>query len=339
MKKFVSFLLLCLFLFTLSTASAQADTAKDLPPAPDYKPVYDIDVTWKYSKLCVGKINTAIITITNPTGEEIPGFTFTIEYDSDKLEFVDYTSDWDATLLASHANNAHSAFSGNMPATGGHVYANYKALLPGRASLAVISNNANLTMGSGDFLINQEAIAALGQLQLPNGETLPQTGFSATMPFVLDTMPMELAYEPMSWMLDIPSLSVEAEIVKVPFVDKEYPVAWLENKVGLLEGSENPGEGITVIAGHNNLNATEIGPFALLKLMEKGDRIFVQNANGEMLMYTVYANEKISASDADALAQVASQYEKSLTLMTCEDEMISGGFANRRIVAARLIEN
>ena len=37
----------------------------------------------------------------------------------------------------------------------------------------------------------------------------------------------------------------------------------------------------------------------------------------------------------DILAEIAAMYENSLTLITCEDEMPEGGYASRRIVAAR----
>lgn len=345
MKKFVSFLLLCLFLFTLSTASAQADTAKDLP-TPGYEPGdISIEFKWEYDKRCQGKDNTANITIINNTGEDIKDFSLTFEFESDKLYIKGYGgifSEWTFTEPKEPNTNTigtGTLYSGtNLASVNVGIYTNART---GLTSASIRNDDHNFLTCAAEFLINHASeaggINSLGQL--PTNETLPQTGFSARIPLSIEAMPMNLSYEPLSWKLDIPSLSVEAEIVRVPYVDGDYPVAWLENKVGLLEGSEIPGEGITVIAGHNNLNMTEIGPFALLKLMETGDRIFVQNENGDMLTYSVYANEKISDTDVEELNRIASRYENSLTLMTCEDELLSGGFANRRIISAKLLSH
>ena len=327
-------LLSCLILLSLSTASAQSDTAKGGDPGDVH---YDIDIKWEYPKLCVGKINTATITITNPYPYPLEGLTFTIQYDDSMLEFISYTSDCGAVLTVSHGDTNFAVSIGTLNDIA-HVYTDWAGLQPGVGLLSTVSNNMRLSMGSDSYIINQNS-GNLERLQTGETATLPRTGFSAKSPLQLDSMPLDLTYEPLSWKLDIPVLSVESDIVEVPFIDGDYPVAWLGNKIGFLEGSDNPGEGVTILAGHNNLDTTETGPFALLKLMESGDRIFLQNAEGEMLTYMVYANEKISETDVDALNRIASRYEKSLTLMTCEDELISGGFANRRVIAAKLIQN
>ena len=167
------------------------------------------------------------------------------------------------------------------------------------------------------------------------GQPLPRTGFSALRPQALPEMPLDLNYQPLRWTLEIPSLSIAADLVKVPNVDGEYPITWLGDKVGLLEGFAMPGEGYTVLTGHNHLNTTEAGPFALLSSVEEGDRIFVRDANDGMKIFVVYANEKVSETDYDAVESIAMKYDGSLTMVTCEDERVEGGYANRRIVAAR----
>lgn len=167
------------------------------------------------------------------------------------------------------------------------------------------------------------------------GQPLPRTGFSAVRPQALPEMPLDLNYQPLRWTLEIPSLSVAADLVKVPNVEGEYPITWLGDKVGLLEGFAMPGEGYTVLTGHNHLNTTEAGPFALLSSVKEGDRIFVRDANDGMKIFVVYANEKVSETDYDAVESIAVKYDGSLTMVTCEDERIEGGYANRRIVAAR----
>lgn len=164
---------------------------------------------------------------------------------------------------------------------------------------------------------------------------LPKTGFSAVRPSVLSAQPLEVNYKPLRLTLEVPAQSVSAEIVQVPFVDDEYAVEWLSDNVGLLEGSAMPGEGHAIITGHNHLNTMEAGPFAFLMDVEEGDRIYVLNSRDELIPFTVYASEKIAESDVNALERIAMEYENSLTLLTCEDERPEGGYASRRVVAAR----
>ena len=95
-----------------------------------------------------------------------------------------------------------------------------------------------------------------------------------------------------------------------------------------------PGEGPTVITGHNHLNTTEAGPFALIQQMEIGDRIFVTDENNEIQIFQVYANEKIDETDFAGLNRIVESRENSLTMLTCEDERPNGGYQNRRIIAA-----
>ena len=169
-------------------------------------------------------------------------------------------------------------------------------------------------------------------------ETLPHTGFSVIHQQTVPAKPLSVVYKPLNWSLEIPSLSIFADIVEVPFVDGEYPITWLGSSVGLLEGSNKPGEGITVLTGHNHLNTTESGPFANLSSVEEGERIFVHDARGGMKIYTVYANEKVSENDFSAVEKIAAMFENSITMITCEDERIEGGYVNRRIVAAKLLK-
>ena len=128
---------------------------------------------------------------------------------------------------------------------------------------------------------------------------------------------------------------MSSDIVVVPYKSGEYPVTWLDHDTGLLEGYALPGDGPSIITGHNHLNTTEAGPFVLLYGMQNGDRIFVTDPRNDLQIFEVYANEKISETDFAGLNRIASQYDNSLTLITCEDERFGGGYENRRIIAAR----
>ena len=168
---------------------------------------------------------------------------------------------------------------------------------------------------------------------------LPQTGISSRSGYPQSGKPASVEYKPMNMELLVPGLNLSGNIVNVPLTDEGYPVQWLGMDAGLLEGSALPGQGMSVIAAHNTLNAEEYGPFASIQMMENGDRFFVRSADGQLLIYEVYANAKIGAYDMESLRKLAGSYSNSLTLMTCEDEMIEGGYASRRIVAARQIGN
>lgn len=166
---------------------------------------------------------------------------------------------------------------------------------------------------------------------------LPRTGFSAVHPQALPAQPWNIGYKPSGLTLQIPSLSVSAEIVTIPYSDGAYPVEWLREDAGLLEGSSLPGEGVSVITGHNHLNTTEAGPFALLQNLEAGDMIFVLDKANRLRTFSVFASEKIAETDTATLQKLASEGENVLLLLSCEDERPEGGYANRRLIAARSV--
>ena len=161
-------------------------------------------------------------------------------------------------------------------------------------------------------------------------EELPRTGLTKAP--VLPK-PLSVNYRPLAMELLIPSLNVVSEIVSVDHTGEGYPVEWLGMNAGLLADTAMPGEGYSVIAAHNTLNAEEFGPFALLSRLEMADRVFIRINHKDLMAFEVYASEKIDAADSRALARIASQHENSLTLLTCEDEIPEGGYASRRIVA------
>ena len=74
------------------------------------------------------------------------------------------------------------------------------------------------------------------------------------------------------------------------------------------------------------------GPFVSLYSLQTNDRIFVTNDTEEIPAYSVYANELAEPDEG------ASVYRKaipgSLVLMTCENEVPEGGYANRRLIYA-----
>ena len=167
-----------------------------------------------------------------------------------------------------------------------------------------------------------------------NMTVLPKTGFSALHPQPLAAEPMNISCKPSGLTLQIPSIAVSAEILTVPMYNGNYPVELLNDNAGLLEGSSLPGQGVSIITGHNHLSSTESGPFALLSELNPGDMLFVLDRANQLHSFSIYASEKIMETDVDTVQRLAEMADDALILITCEDERIEGGYANRRIIAA-----
>ncbi len=173
----------------------------------------------------------------------------------------------------------------------------------------------------------------------PGLRELPKTGFSTRSSQALPSDGKVKTYEPGGFTMMIPSISVEAEIVRVPFDGSNYPVEGLENNVGLLDGSDAPGQGHSILTGHNHLNAVAAGPFALVSSLTEGDRIFILNARDEVQTFIVSASDKIAYNDVSGFEAIVNRYPNALTLLTCEDEAESGGYAARRVISAVLYDS
>lgn len=166
---------------------------------------------------------------------------------------------------------------------------------------------------------------------------LPATGFSALRETVLSERPAAIAYRDLGGLrIQIPSLSVSAELRGVPYVNGEWAVEWLGADAGLLDNGVVPGKGTAVIAAHNHINDMSAGPFLFIDALERNDRIFVTDDDGLMLMYRVYANELVTPDAADAVYDHA--IPGSLVLVTCENEMLEGGYAYRRLIFAEPLQ-
>ena len=132
----------------------------------------------------------------------------------------------------------------------------------------------------------------------------------------------------------IPSLDVDTEMVRVPQAGDTWPVEWLGERAGLLEGSALPGQGMSVVSAHNTLNTTEYGPFALLFTLKVNDTVMVRDENGSLKLFRVYANALLEADDTETLTSIAARGTNTLVLVTCENESAEGGYLNRRVVFA-----
>ena len=235
-------------------------------------------------------------------------------------------------LTLSEANSWRGSFTG---------------LLKHRDGTEVVYSIEELDLPSG-YNVNYFGSAEEGRLGIINNEKptpppffeiekeLPKTGITLP-PAMLAEKPNSISYRPMNMDLMIPSLDLSMGIVEVNEIDGEYPVQWLGMNAGLLEGASLPGEGPAVIVGHNTLNSEDYGPFVRISMLNPGDRFFIRTANDRIMGFEIYTNEKIASHDVQKLYRIASQFESTVTLMTCEDELPEGGYASRRIVTARQV--
>ena len=150
---------------------------------------------------------------------------------------------------------------------------------------------------------------------------------------LLNQQPTELAYKDLgNYQIEIPALDVISSIVGVPQQGDTWAVQWLGENSGLLEGSELPGEGLSVIAAHNHIDTGTAGPFAMLSTMEENDRIFIRKPGGDLIQYAVSQNLLLKPEAFSDLKNVVT--ENSLVLITCENESVDGGYLNRRVIIA-----
>ncbi len=154
-------------------------------------------------------------------------------------------------------------------------------------------------------------------------------------PTPLPPQPEELAYRTLNYTLDIPILNVTSEIVEVPLQDDKWAVLWLGYRSGLLRGSAMPGEGTSLLAGHNHLNREESGPFLFIWNLKYNDRIFIRNPKNELIEFAVYKNELFLPNEFSQVLEAADEYDGSIVLITCENEQLDGSYADRRVVFAR----
>ena len=169
----------------------------------------------------------------------------------------------------------------------------------------------------------------------PSGETLPATGFPTKFELPAPARVRAVNYVGLGMRIQIPVLDVDAELIGVPATETEWRIDQLEDRAGLLSGSAMPGDGYAMIAAHNHLNASEIGPFLMIRELEANDVIFINTPDNELLRFGVYANELLEPDDMEKLAKIAEQESNTLVLVTCENEMTDGGYMNRRVVFAK----
>ncbi len=171
-----------------------------------------------------------------------------------------------------------------------------------------------------------------------NAGKIPGTGFSGEHFTALPDMPRSLTYKDLGFEIELPSIDVNAKMVGIPLQDGNWPVEWLGDAAGVLQGSSVPGAGPTFIAAHNHLNTMKAGPFLFINELKTNDRIFIHDSNGTVINYRVVSNKLTEPDDFAEITAESKQYHNPLVLITCENESVNGGYNNRRVVFAEEME-
>lgn len=168
-------------------------------------------------------------------------------------------------------------------------------------------------------------------------ETLPNTGITSKPGSRHGENSLSVTYTPANMELMIPGLDLNGSIVTVERGKGGYALDRLGKNIGLLADMADPGKGISILAAHNTLDAETFGPFAMIHSLQIGDRFFIRTDEKDLLIFEVYSNEKINEYDFETLYRTGFMYDNTVTLLTCEDERPEGGYTNRRIVSAKLV--
>jgi LPXTG-site transpeptidase (sortase) family protein len=166
---------------------------------------------------------------------------------------------------------------------------------------------------------------------------LPETGFAPNEITSLPSQPERYEYTSLAPLrLIIPALLIEAEIVGVPWDGEQWPVEWLYERVGYLEGTAYPTlRGNTVLSAHAYLPSGNPGPFADLMRLRWGDEVLIDIA-GTVFVYMV--REKYLTKEYD-LSPLVHEENDWLTLISCRSyNAQTARYDWRQVLRAVLIE-
>jgi LPXTG-site transpeptidase (sortase) family protein len=170
-----------------------------------------------------------------------------------------------------------------------------------------------------------------------NGLLIPVTGFAPDQSTLLPRQPVDATYSSYNDMrVVIPALGVNIPIVGVSFKNNNWDLTWLGRNAGYLDGSAFPTwTGNSVLTGHDVDASGVPGPFAYIKDLQIGDKIYI-HFGGQIFVYEVRENQQVLPTQ---LSTIFKHEDYSwLTLVTCEDyNKTTGSYNYRRFARAVLI--
>lgn len=253
----------------------------------------------------------------------------------------------DTRITVDSVTYDNTTFTATLTINGGLPLSNgaYRLFVCGTTSitdLAGLPLNFNGNAGEDftrNFLINIPSggnNSGSGNSQSALGSLLPITGFAPSEIITLPAQPLSQMYNQTGFKLEIPSLSININIVGVNRVGASWDVKWLGNNAGYLEGSAYPTwSGNTVLTGHVTDAANIPGPFAYLKELKDGDKVYI-HSDGLVYVYEVQQSFTVTPSNVSEVFK--HQDYDWLTLVTCEnynDKFET--YTSRRVVRAILI--
>ncbi len=199
------------------------------------------------------------------------------------------------------------------------------------------ANNDGNFSGAGE--VSVASVSSTWPAEDPGTSTmiLPKTGFAPGISTLLPVQPSGNYYSSFSSLsIEIPKLSVHAEIFGVPNTVDSWDVTWLGQNVGWLSGSAFPTwSGNSVLTGHVWDEFNRPGIFNSIKQLSYGDQILIR-AYGVNYTYEVRDNRLITAENIKS----ALKHEDTswVTLLTCEGfTKETNSYPYRRIVRAVLV--
>lgn len=133
----------------------------------------------------------------------------------------------------------------------------------------------------------------------------------------------------------IPSRSVDAEVVFIPFDGLTWSLTGLRQQVAWLGDTSWPGlGGNTALAGHVLLRGGQLGPFYYLEKMKPGEEIIIYTERN-VYTYTVRERRVVAPTDMYVLDPTGSP---QLTLITCTAwDAEAKTYTQRQVVFADLV--
>jgi sortase (surface protein transpeptidase) len=139
--------------------------------------------------------------------------------------------------------------------------------------------------------------------------------------------------------LIIPAIGVRTRLIRLGMVDGALQVPSTTAVAGWYTGSPRPGEvGSAVIAGHIDSVAGP-GVFFRLRLLHRGDRVYVRERNGKLAVFRVTARQEYLKSRFPTQTVYGPVPTAQLRLITCGGtfDYATGHYLSNVVVYATLV--
>ncbi|MEI6290764.1 MAG: sortase [Chloroflexota bacterium] len=222
----------------------------------------------------------------------------------------------------------------------GKVSLTRNSLTPGTHTFITRYSGTPGTSGFGisQATVSKDIVSGVCPANYYGRSSMPATGFAPNKISRLPAQPANKSYAKtdLSWM-EIPSQKIKANIVGVPKVNETWDVTWLGRDAGWLNGTAYPSwKGNSVITAHVTDANGSSGPFANLKNLVYGDKIYIHQF-GQKYTFEVRDTRQV---DANSTTYAFEHLPDSayLTMITCQGyNFFTNSYLFRRVVRAVLV--